>query len=795
MGTQITAPGEIRFPDGLVIDEIEMKGFMRYLSKTDPPIRFREKFTAITGKTGSGKTTVLDAVTFALYKRTTRTDPPANVKISEICRPGGYVKVSFFQGNETYEVKRGFTSGGQAYLELYKGDVVIGGSIPEREKAIVEIVGLDYEGFCNSTFVRQEEMKALGSESGSARLAIFQKLFRLEIFEKAYDRVNEEYKSLREKLVAKEREISVREESVARLESCKARLETLIESVTMSRKKVEEQEALLSSKDVEFQEREREHEEYIRARTALDEKMKRLASLENRAQQALEEHRKSEELRKKLETLEKESATREDLNTLITNLTEAKHQRDLFRERLEAAIRRKRDAEAEHDRKLRELSGSLFEAEKRLMGLTTDVGKEEAFDLLRSEGTLEERIRRIDREIEWLRDNPLIVSQIEAERGEAKTKLTYVKERVGRINSDSFILSEIEKQVTERKHAIKLEDESFAPKLRKLEEDIQVVQRSLAGVKFGKQEEEKLEEAQTAFERLREKSREAEDLRAKLRFVGDVEKLLVDLGEQELLLEDELVRLKSKISALTPGEEKYVVVKRERESARTALEETQKELFQRQGELSRTQETLKELEEEVEKIEEAQAELSGLRGKLSILQILKEEVFHKKGVAAYALNQLLPELEIETSRNLADLTDGRFGRVKLETYEDKKEHGVRIFVETPEGSWRDVSEFSGGERTQINAALRFAIAKELASMPQIGRTFGRMRTLFIDEGDLGSLDTEVSRDLFVQKLFGMGQFFDKIILITHLTDIADRFPGRLRVTMSAEEESKVEVVF
>jgi len=130
--------------------------------------------------------------------------------------------------------------------------------------------------------------------------------------------------------------------------------------------------------------------------------------------------------------------------------------------------------------------------------------------------------------------------------------------------------------------------------------------------------------------------------------------------------------------------------------------------------------------------------------------------------------------------------------VKLETYEEAKGHGIRILVGGVDAQWHDVGEFSGGEKTQINAALRFAIAKELASMPQVGRTYGRMKTLFLDEADLGSLDTEVSRELFVDKLLRMGEFFDKVILITHLTEVADKFPGRIRVEMTPDQVSKVE---
>ncbi|MCG2825889.1 MAG: hypothetical protein L6265_04775, partial [Thermoplasmatales archaeon] len=173
--------------------------------------------------------------------------------------------------------------------------------------------------------------------------------------------------------------------------------------------------------------------------------------------------------------------------------------------------------------------------------------------------------------------------------------------------------------------------------------------------------------------------------------------------------------------------------------------------------------------------------------------ILKENIFHKKGIVMYAINKLLPHLETEASKNLSELTDSRFNNVKMETYEENKKYGVKINVVGPDNTWHDVQEFSGGERTQINAALRFAIAKELSSLPQVGKTYGRMKTLFIDEGDLGSLDTEVSMELFVKKLFDMGKFFEKIILITHLTEVSERFASRIQINMTANGESRVEV--
>jgi len=58
--------------EGFVINEIELYKFMRYRQKTTIP--FTHQFTVICGRTGHGKTTILDAITFALYRRTSRTD-------------------------------------------------------------------------------------------------------------------------------------------------------------------------------------------------------------------------------------------------------------------------------------------------------------------------------------------------------------------------------------------------------------------------------------------------------------------------------------------------------------------------------------------------------------------------------------------------------------------------------------------------------------------------------------------------------------------------------------------------
>src|SRR3990172_5304565 len=168
-----------RPPEGFVLEEIELSRFMRYADRQ--VLRLDRQYTVITGKTGAGKTSLLDAVTFALYARSTRTD--SGVTMEELCRPGGHVRVAFRQHGRAYAVKRGLDGKGRSYLEVWEGEHKMQGHIPELELAIRNALGLDYDGFRNSTVVRQEEMRALGAAKGSERLAIFSKLFRLEAFD------------------------------------------------------------------------------------------------------------------------------------------------------------------------------------------------------------------------------------------------------------------------------------------------------------------------------------------------------------------------------------------------------------------------------------------------------------------------------------------------------------------------------------------------------------------------------------------------------------------------------------
>ena len=779
--------------EGFVIEEVEMRGFMRYLGQT-PPIRFPGQFTVITGKTGSGKTSILDAITFALYKRTTRTDPPANAKIEDLCKPGGHVRVTFRQRGKAYEVRRGFQTNGKTFLELTEDGRIIPGTVPEKEHAIVDVVGLDYDGFRNSTFVRQEEMKGLGAASGSDRLAVFQKLFRLETFEKAARVAADRLAVVESETKAKEAEITTRKERLDRLPIFKEQLAALEAAVADESAREAEFAAKLRAMQESLKGLEAKHDEFTGASRTAAESMTRLNDVTAKLSALEGKAARAKAIKEKIAALAAETAGFEGLREEADRLRDLQQRSTILQKELDGKQEQWKKLEREHERRLEQLKSDLFAQEQRVANLSTDVSGEEAFSLLRSEGALTERIARIEKEVEWLQGRKDLLAALHQERETTRSDLAGVQARTSRINRDSFVLTEIAERIDGVKRQVREEDEAHESRRRELKAEFEVLDRRIRELGYVEDAQRRLGELREIVPAVEAKRKDLDKLRHELETIGDPTGQMQLLQEEQTRIAADLEALAKTLEDLRKDEDAYVTAKGALDAVKREADDLRRSLYTKEGEVKGLAAQIADTEAESVKIDTAAKALMDLIADREVLAILKNEVFHKKGVVMYAINQLLPALEIQASENLGDLTDGRFSQVKLETYEEAKGHGIRILVLGVDGQWHDVGEFSGGEKTQINAALRFAIARELASMPQVGRTYGRMKTLFLDEADLGSLDTEVSRDLFVEKLFDMGKFFDKVILITHLTEVADRFPSRIRVDMTPEGVSRAEVI-
>lgn len=175
------------------------------LNFEDEPLKSAGIF-AITGATGSGKSTILDAICLALYDKTPRlSNVSSNVSMEDIqvrdarnlLRKGassGYVKVVFSAiDNKLYEaewtVRRAYNkaSGSLQNVEIRLTNLSKNEPFPERRKSFVKeeierLVGLNFDQFTKSVILAQGEFTSFLKADDDSRATILEKLTGTEIY-------------------------------------------------------------------------------------------------------------------------------------------------------------------------------------------------------------------------------------------------------------------------------------------------------------------------------------------------------------------------------------------------------------------------------------------------------------------------------------------------------------------------------------------------------------------------------------------------------------------------------------
>lgn len=164
----------------------------------------------ITGDTGAGKTTIFDAITFALYGKPSgevrdekmlrsqyaRADTPTYVELTFVCRGGEYT----VRRNPTYQRPK---SRGQGVTEE-KGDAVLtcpDGRIVTKTNdvtaAVTELLGLDRSQFTQVVMIAQGEFQKVLTADTQTRRAIFQKIFNTQRYDRLQERLKTDTEELR----------------------------------------------------------------------------------------------------------------------------------------------------------------------------------------------------------------------------------------------------------------------------------------------------------------------------------------------------------------------------------------------------------------------------------------------------------------------------------------------------------------------------------------------------------------------------------------------------------------------
>jgi len=166
---------------------LELEGFLSYKEKT--VIDFSDlSLFAITGMTGAGKTTIIDAITFALYGKCPRFEKGAS-KEDYISKGKDFFRVSltFSLNDKTYTVERYLKSGKNIVVSLKENgkEIITEEKNKLREERIKEILNMDYDTFTKVIVLPQGEFaKFIKPESPQERREIIMRLSNLDKIDK-----------------------------------------------------------------------------------------------------------------------------------------------------------------------------------------------------------------------------------------------------------------------------------------------------------------------------------------------------------------------------------------------------------------------------------------------------------------------------------------------------------------------------------------------------------------------------------------------------------------------------------
>ncbi len=188
----------------------------------------------ITGDTGAGKTTIFDAITYALYDQTSGGKRDGDMMRSEYADDDTltYVELTFLYNGNIYTIRRNPNFMRRSKRKNKDGEYTVTqelaavelmmpdgkpfyGKVKETNQKIIEIIGLDVNQFTQIAMIAQGEFMKLLLAPSKDRKEIFSKIFNTRIYWRVQRELGERAKALYGKLCDNQKEIGFWLDNVA----------------------------------------------------------------------------------------------------------------------------------------------------------------------------------------------------------------------------------------------------------------------------------------------------------------------------------------------------------------------------------------------------------------------------------------------------------------------------------------------------------------------------------------------------------------------------------------------------
>jgi len=781
----------------VTLSRLVLKNFKRYRQKE---FEFSFGLTGIIGKNGAGKSTIFEAIIFALYGETKQNKE--SIKYSKAgAKEEVLVTLYFTVEQKEYKVERALR--GKALTtkaELYLADELIASSVKGVNATISRIIGMSREAFVNTVFASQKELTALSQLKSDERKKIIRKLLGLERVDTIEKRIvleirdlNREIKILKEHLLTKE-EIATLKETI---KSKEKELSTILKQVEELEQSLTETQKHLAQSEIAFREIAKLKEDY-RAKEST------VAVIKSKIEQFLKEQ---EKLREELKSRQESKAFFQKHKDILEEYEQLKQKVTKFQEQKEQQLRKE---------------GLLKEQEQlrsQLKSLKSEI-KELQFTLKESQEKIAKKEKYLSASKqykEWFESLERELKRVEAQKTKALTIIESTQkqlEGISKLGKEAScptctrpLLNEYESVVeslsttiaslteSELKRA-QMQSATLQSKFSEAKEKREKLDRALQKIEqielYAKNIEQALSQKEGQYRLIKEKGLQN---KAELESLKDIvydavshKKLLEEFEAKEPLYK-KLIGLEPLIRELPKLQKRIEEIEEEVHTQKSLLAKSQRELkghkysksqeealFKENRALQEKKDTLyKQKQKKMVALTELKSVIANRGEKLKEnrkkSQYLEQRVLERddlEKLKAYlatfksAINsKVTPRISQIASELFFEITNGRYQHIEVDEAFD--------FYIYDEGKRYQLSRFSGGEIDLANLVLRIAISKtlnELSANSSIG-------FLAFDEV-FGSQDEE-RRYAIMESFNKISQHYREIFLISHDREIKELF--------------------
>ena len=804
----------------MVPNKLTIENFKSYGASLNSLDLYGVHIVCLSGQNGHGKSSLLDAICWAIWGDEVHRPQDELVKHGE---NDMRVELEFFsdgyfqkkEGRNLYKVIRRFSKrkgsrSGATSLELYVAktggvnseldfQVLTGNTIRDTQSSILKLVGMDYRTFINSAFLLQGRSDEFTNSTPALRQRTLSEILQLDYFDKLQELAREKVRELRSFKTSIELQVNTLQEQLSRFTQEETELTTLSSDLIQVEKSILEIQPLLENRKQDYlliEEIETKTSNLLIDKKTLVDDLNifnnQLISLEKKLLEYQDILIEKETINKNFQEIDRIKNKLQQNNNLIgpyTSLVERKTFLENSLVRFNEILRH-----------LANLQENLISTKKLLDELQN---KKEELNLLQLQ--IQEKNTHNDNlkiQMDDLKDKLLLIEDSDQNCPLCGTELLYdrrqhVKEEFeqnGKTLADAFrtnmkIISDLETKKSSILDYINKNDNNInnefirinsqiaaytqeSDLLNNSESQLKDIEKNIKELGFDPIENKILEEKlvqmhsyEDLFNQLSLAEKELPEIENR---INDIKKLIlsrniniekIDYEINDLELKKKLApEIKSDVENLQSKFDNLLNQKIEKNARKLSIERQLEIYTSHKTELNQYENQLVEINNEYGRFDELSTYLG------------------RTGVQALLIEASIPEIEKDANYLLEKMTNGEMF-INLETQRQTQKgdtaETLEINVSDSRGM-RSYETFSGGEAFRINLALRIALSKLLAR-----RSGCPLPTIFIDEG-FGTQDN-VGRERIIEVINQISSDFERVVVITHIEEIKEAFPVRIEV--------------